>query len=387
MADNPLRVLRFYSSRPRVRAWSRVARRVAEEIELHHVRRLTWQPVNALGFVAQDPEDTGRYQILVTPLRNKKPKRLTWPLDNYVMIRRYVAFISWLQREIGYPLDLIHVHSYVEGRALPEVTRRLGVPFVLTEHFPFLLSSAWHHSATRAGRRVARQVYTSARFVMPVSEWLRDELVSNGMTARFEVIPPPIDNVTFSYRSSQRKDGSCRVITAGRLEPVKGLDILLRAFAVAARSNPQLQLVVAGEGSKREELQTLAHRLGLDGRVEWLGRLEPERLALEYNRSDLFASSTWMETFGKAVVEAIMSGLPVVATKTGALSSIVPRYGGTLVEPGSVDGIADALLRIAAGLPESEAEARSRAEKAEQEYGVEAVAERLAQCYRKARSG
>ncbi|MEO8201703.1 MAG: glycosyltransferase family 4 protein [Gemmatimonadota bacterium] len=120
----------------------------------------------------------------------------------------------------------------------------------------------------------------------------------------------------------------------GRLVPEKGLDILLRA---SVRVLGNWDLVVVGSGPAQEELEGLAERLGIAARITWLGAVPPEDLATVWPRLDtlvLPARTTrqWVEPHGRALIEAMGFGVPVVGSASGALPEIIGPAGLVVTE-------------------------------------------------------
>lgn len=120
----------------------------------------------------------------------------------------------------------------------------------------------------------------------------------------------------------------------GRLVPEKGLDILLRA---CVRVNGSWDLIVVGSGPAQEELEGLAERLGIAARITWMGAVPPEDLATVWPRLDtlvLPARTTrqWVEPHGRAVIEAMGFGIPVVGSSSGALPEIIGPAGLVVTE-------------------------------------------------------
>jgi glycosyltransferase involved in cell wall biosynthesis len=140
------------------------------------------------------------------------------------------------------------------------------------------------------------------------------------------------------------------ILTAARLAPQKGLDVLLRA----AVHVPGGQFVFAGEGPERPRLEAQAEKLGLDDRVLFLGRRSdvPELLAA----SDVFVLPSLFEGSSLAVLEAMAAGKPVVSSAIGGTDElVVDGESGLLVPPGDVGALALALNKVL-----SEAELRAR---------------------------
>jgi len=137
------------------------------------------------------------------------------------------------------------------------------------------------------------------------------------------------------------------VLFVGHLFPVKAVDELLRAWGLRARRGslaPGERLVLVGEGSERAGLECLAREEGVADRVAFLGALPQVRVADWIAASDLLCLSSHSEGSPNVVVEALASGLPVVATCVGGVPDLVAHgENGLLVPPADPAALADAL--------------------------------------------
>lgn len=174
------------------------------------------------------------------------------------------------------------------------------------------------------------------------------------------------------------------IVTAGRLVPEKGIDILLRAFATVVARIPQARLEIAGDGPAREALHSLAAALGLIDRVSFRGHLShADTLTLVRGAWACCVPSVWAEPFGMVAAEAQMQGVPVVASRAGGLAEIV-RDGitGRLVEPGDVAALAAALVRILADRETVASMGRAAHADARERFDLPGFAARFEQIYR-----
>jgi glycosyltransferase involved in cell wall biosynthesis len=134
------------------------------------------------------------------------------------------------------------------------------------------------------------------------------------------------------------------ILSVCRFFPRKRLDVLLRAVALALRGAPEMRLRIVGDGPEREPLRALAHRLGLEGIVEWLGPVSQSRLSRELTAADCFCLPSAQEGFGIAFLEAMAAGLPIVAARAAAVPEVVPQ--ALLCPPDDAESFADALLSL-----------------------------------------
>jgi glycosyltransferase involved in cell wall biosynthesis len=154
-----------------------------------------------------------------------------------------------------------------------------------------------------------------------------------------------------------------RFLCVGRLIPIKGHVVLLRAFRRVLDVRPDARLDIAGRGVLQHGLKDLARELGLSGAVRFLGHVSPIQSAIEQSLAVVVPSLG--EGFGMVALEAMERARPVIAASIGGLEDIV-REGetGLLVAPGNAEQLAEAMLRLAADPERARAmgsEARARA--------------------------
>jgi len=137
-----------------------------------------------------------------------------------------------------------------------------------------------------------------------------------------------------------------RLLCVGRLIPIKGHIVLLRAFAEAKRQLPDLELDIAGRGPLEPALKALASELGIGEAVRFLGHVSPIQTAIE--RAQVVVVPSMGEGFGMVALEAMERARPVIAAAIGGLGELV-RHGetGLLVPPGEAEPLREAIVRLA----------------------------------------
>ena len=138
------------------------------------------------------------------------------------------------------------------------------------------------------------------------------------------------------------------LLYAGRLEKFKGVDDLIRAMPAIIKFLPSTKLNIAGDGGYSEELRSLVVQLNLHDSVTFLGHLNKEQIASQYQNSSAFVMpSTWPETFGKVGIEAMSAGRPVIACDVGGVRDWLENgKNGFLVAPHSPDQIATRAIEL-----------------------------------------
>ena len=161
---------------------------------------------------------------------------------------------------------------------------------------------------------------------------------------RLHLLPGCIDlapvRAAGEHRPAGRLGGS--ILFVGRLEPRKGVEVLIRAFARLAQALPDARLTICGDGAERPALQAQAERLRLAGRIFFLGALDERGKLEQFASADLFcAPSPYGESYGLVLAEAMAAGLPVVAAANSGYRTVLTEAGAAgLVPPGDAQALA-----------------------------------------------
>ena len=177
--------------------------------------------------------------------------------------------------------------------------------------------------------------------------------------------------------------GGSRLLCVGRLVPVKGIDTLLRAFAIARRKQPDLILDIAGDGPLRGDLGALSAELGIGDAVRFLGRVEG--VTAEMEQAAVVVVPSLGEGFGMVALEAAERGRPVIASAVGGLPEIVDDgRTGVLVPRADASALAAAIVDLARDPARAAALGRAARERALAEFALARCADRTAALYREA---
>ena len=202
-------------------------------------------------------------------------------------------------------------------------------------------------------------------------------LVPNGVD--LERVPGPAEReCVFEQYPALR--GRMVIGGVGRLESIKGFDLLLRAFVHVREKYPNALLMLVGEGSKRQALVALASELGLHDQVLFTGYTPfPMRIL---GIMSVYVSSSRSEGVPNSLLEAMACGTPVIATRVGGVESVL-RHGveGILIEPNCVEALADAMIHLLADRTESLRLAAAARRRVEREFSVETMVSRVQEMY------
>jgi teichuronic acid biosynthesis glycosyltransferase TuaC len=277
-----------------------------------------------------------------------------WSFSGFSYARAVAPELEKLVREVG--VDVIHVHcAYPDAVGVASVARRLGVPFVVTAHGSDINV---YSQSPRLRVRIQRALEQAAA-VVAVSEALRSkiETLAPAAVGRLSCIPCcGVDPAVFHRgdREAARlrhgiAPGARLALFVGNMVAIKGVDTLLAAWqellSRGAVSETD-QLVLVGDGTLRPRFETLAATAPFRGTVRFLGAIPQVQIASWMQAADTLCLSSRNEGMPNVVVEALASGLPVVATPVGGVPELVkPRVNGELAASGDPAAFADALAR------------------------------------------
>lgn len=286
-------------------------------------------------------------------------------------------------RSHGRP-DLIHAHCTFHAGALARrLSAKLRIPYVITEHstaFERGLIQGWQND-------VVKSVFSNAAARICVSPSLGQHLesrygnsvqpwfwVPNLVNDRFCVDPTTVRN-----RSSRPKK-FC-VLNVALLTEKKGHITLLKAVKQLAAQGIDIELRIVGDGPLKSKLENQCKQLGISDRIRWRGRLNREAVACEMKKADCFILPSHHETFGVVLIEALASGVPVIATSCGGPDCIVKPEDGLLVDPKSSVALAHAMRSMWENL--SSYDCPNIAKRCQLRFGAEQVASQLMDIYEK----
>ena len=242
------------------------------------------------------------------------------------------------------PVQIIHAHAALPcGHAAALLSRELGIPFAVTVHGldAFSSNQVGGYTGKWCGR-VSEMVYRSACRVICISEKVREQVMKRAAPVNTAVVYNGVDPQIFS--PVENAGASNVILSVGNLIPIKGHELLLRAFAALHSRCPGLSCEIIGGGPERLRLSALATKLNIAGRVRFLGRQNRSQVAESMRRCALFALPSRFEGLGCVYLEAMSVAKPVIACRGQGIEEVIQHgSNGWLVDPDDLHGLIDAL--------------------------------------------
>lgn len=249
-----------------------------------------------------------------------------------------------------FPFDLIHAHFvYPDGVAAVRLGQLYDVPVVLTEHAVW---QPWMDNYPRV-RKLAKWAVDRCAFQLAASRYQRDSILKvTQRPDKLRLIPIGMAEQHFRLPPPGVVADPDQIVFVGRLQHVKGVDILLHAFALLLAERPSLRLKLVGSSfyqhaaKEEQQLHDLARQLGVDAQVEFAGPQPAPAVARTMQESTLLVLPSRRESFGSVLTEALGCGIPVVATRCGGPEDIVTERVGALAEPEDPTALAAAIACV-----------------------------------------
>ncbi|NMB45403.1 MAG: glycosyltransferase family 4 protein [Firmicutes bacterium] len=316
------------------------------------------------------------------------------PWVDPLVIRRFARFLH------RHPFDIVHAHGAKAGlvtRLALNYGNKLNYPVVVSYHNEILPT---HRDVQQRRWRqfMERLLAKGTTHFIAVSPGIRDELLQTiGCPAeKVSFIPNGVlldkthePNRMVDARANHRaqwgwaEDANIFVVgTACRLTREKGIDILLAAAARVVAVESTLRFVIMGDGPLKEELKQDAQARGLSDHVRFLGFCDTARHL--FPAFDTFVLPSLTEGWPLSLMEAMVAGIPVIATRVGGIPEMVEAgRTGILVSPGEVEELTQALLAVARDRPLAKRLGSEAAEYAKKHFDAHFMVDQVERVYQR----
>lgn len=192
--------------------------------------------------------------------------------------------------------------------------------------------------------RVKPTLEKAGHVVVP-SGFLQKVFADFGLDA--SVIPNIVNLERFRPAATDAHSAHYTLVVARNLEPIYGIETAIKAIGLLHTEIPEIRLMVAGSGPQRGELEALVRSLALQDKVEFVGRLEPDDMAVLYQRCDAMLNPANVDNMPNSILEAMACALPVISTDVGGVPFVVRHEETALLVPAADERrMADAIRRL-----------------------------------------
>ncbi len=287
-------------------------------------------------------DDEGVHVYKSHPVLLVIPKMLflsNWRLNNWILSRSLHQLFQRCCSEIGKP-DIIHAHIIGFAFRCKRILEKHDIPLVITEHWSKI------NDLTFTSVRLTRwaKMYFKAKRVIAVSNQL-----SKSLKEKYSVDSIVVNNMVsdtfFSGNMISKKKKGYKFIAVGSLRPIKGFDLLIKAFN-KCHFAPDICLDIVGGGEDMHILRELINKYGIQQQVRLLGLKQPEEVGKLMAEADCYVLASHSETFGIVCIEAMAKGLPVIATRCGGPEEFINEQNGVLIPVNDVDALAEAMQNM-----------------------------------------
>ena len=258
-------------------------------------------------------------------------------------------------------LDIIHSHQpYSLGDEALYFSKKLNIPLVFTHHINYV--EYFHYipfiPKSISQKYIIRKTSTYSNkcdVVIVPSISIKELLLDHEVKAPIEIIPSGINIKKFSKCKGKKDDirekyginpEDVVIITASRITKEKNIPFLIKSFLLIKKSCENSKFIIVGDGAAKKNLKKLTHKLDVYKDVFFTGLIKKEEIISLFQASDVFIFSSLTETQGIVVIEAMTSGLPVVAIKSNGIEDIIQNGENGILTENSVDEFSKSVIGI-----------------------------------------
>ena len=259
----------------------------------------------------------------------------------FVQLPRFLHEVSSFCDREDATYDVVHSHYWLSAWVGQRLSRDMGIPHVVTFHTLGLIKMQSRAGEVEPEEReaVEREAMLNAERIVAFSNHEKDAMARlyGADPARVTLAPCGVDLTKFrpmdqkEVRRQLGLNGEKVLLYVGRVEPLKGLDLLVETAAQLEADEADIRMMVVGGAPGEPEtdrMKRLAKERRVDGLIDFVGRVDHDELPLYYNAADVCVVPSYYESFGLVALESMACGTPVVASRVGGLPTIV-HHGHT----------------------------------------------------------
>lgn len=314
----------------------------------------------------------GRSHSIFPPFRKIK---------NYLSLRK--AYREGLKKMEGTirNIDLIHLHiPWPIGLIIRQISKKLQKPYIVSEHWTGYSESDGRYRGWLM-KWITKKTISDARFIITESDYVSRQMQKHGIRGNFVSVPNVVDTEIFSPEEASPKK---RFIHISSLDDQqKNVSGLIRAFALARTIEPELELTIIGAGNDIELLKKLAAELNLNNNeICFTGLKTGHELANYLKKSTALILNSRYENQPVVILEALSSGIPVIATNVGSIPELIDQDKGIIINSEDQNNLVNAMIEM--HRKRKRYESKKIREFAVENFSIPIIAQKLDKIYRKA---
>lgn len=208
--------------------------------------------------------------------------------------------------------------------------KKRNIPYVVTEHWTGYTDLDGRYAQSRKLKSYIPTIANNASWILPVSTDLEKALIEKGLGEKHKVIRNVVDTDSFVFSPVSPMQF---LVVADLENDQKNISGIVQAFDVFSKSNPTIQLTIAGGGKNEVEIRSEITRLNLEGKVKLIGRVSADVLSDNLNKSYGLLLFSNYENLPCVIIESFACGIPVISTDVGGISEIINAENGILIQP------------------------------------------------------
>lgn len=288
------------------------------------------------GITSQNEKGIHIYNFYAGPFWGRLLKFFSWKSSRSLKRKFFIYLFESVMKREGRP-DLLYAHYFGNSEMAVVAKQKYDIPIVGIEHF----SAMGKETISDLMRERSEDTYKYLDVLLTVSSSLRSN-IKKQLGVDSIVVNNMVGN-DFKYVPCGEVHEKVRFVTTGNLLPVKGYDLLIKAFAIAELPKDAWSLSIIGGGSEMDNLKGIIFQNGMDGQITLKGRRNREYIIDTLHNSDVYVLSSRLETFGVAAIEALACGLPVIVTECGGPKDFVNEKNGVTCPTENIEKLAHAI--------------------------------------------
>jgi len=273
-------------------------------------------------------------------INNLKSNLLLYLQIPFFLLAEYFAAKKIINRK---KIDVIHAHWLLPSGLVGLYLKKFyKVPLLITSH-----GSDINNITGPLGKYILGAVIKKSNFLTVVSRQLKNSAMSLHLKTPTRIITMGVNTALYKPKRKKTKRGKT-ILLAGRLLEEKGFGNVISALPLILKKIPEVKLFIAGVGQYKDDLVTLAQKLGVQNSVEFLGSIDNKKMPELLNQTDLFIfPSVGREGSPVVILEAGSAGLPIIASKVGgAPEIIIDGKTGILIPRGNIKSLQKEIVAL-----------------------------------------